>query len=137
MYTDAKKQPWVKMKELKKRDTLLSANISKSSRLLPLFPSFSVTSCLVVSRCFILRCHVSSRQLSSSALSNPSWQSSPSSCRPLANITTEILSEQHLSSFSRLPLTHVSARRTSPPFMCTRQQCASEDSHIAASQEAR
>lgn len=34
-----------------------------------------------------------SRRRCSSALSSPSWQSSPSSCRPMANITTEILSE--------------------------------------------
>ena len=50
-------------------------------------------------RCLILNCNVFSRRLSSSALSNPSWQSSPSSCRPLANITMETLSEQHHMSF--------------------------------------
>lgn len=49
--------------------------------------------------CLILNCNVFSRRLSSSALSNPSWQSSPSSCRPLANITMGTLSEQHHMSF--------------------------------------
>lgn len=47
--------------------------------------------------CLILNCNMFSRRRSSSALSNPSWQPSPSSCRPLANIMMEILSEHHLS----------------------------------------
>lgn len=48
--------------------------------------------------CFMrlpLNCNVFSRRLSSSALSNLSWQPSPSSCRPLANTMMGILSEQH------------------------------------------
>lgn len=46
--------------------------------------------------CLILHRNVFSRRLSNSALSNPSWRSSPSSCRPTANITTVILSELYL-----------------------------------------
>lgn len=42
--------------------------------------------------CF-LNCNVFSRRLCSSASSNPSWLSSPSSCRPMANIMMETLSE--------------------------------------------
>lgn len=88
--------------------------------------SFIMMCWFVVCRCFILSPRVSSRQLSSSALSNPSWQSSPSSCRPLANTTTEILSEQHLPLhllFSTCPIQF----QTCLPFTCTWKQFGSSD----------
>lgn len=68
-----------------------------------------LTSSFIVSWCLILNYNFFFRRLSSSVLSNPSWQSSPSSCRPLANITMEILSEHHLSLHFLLHVSYASS----------------------------
>lgn len=88
----------------------------------------------VLACCLPLNCDVFSRRLSSSALSNPSWQSSPSSCRPLANITTEISSERRASLC--ISFVTYQCHEACLLFMCAWKQFGDGDNYITSSQSA-